>query len=92
MTMSITVVDLTKLKDSAKTCLFEGQIVAHGEKRFHHVCKYDDGTIDMIPLIQYKRKTPNIERYRELDGRLMRSIWSTIRPGPWITNRCSPEG
>lgn len=63
MTMSITVVDPTKLKDPSKTCTFEGQIVDHDEKQFSHVCRYDDGTTEMIPLTQYKRTTPNIERY-----------------------------
>ena len=63
MTMSITVVDPTKLRDPNRICVSEGQIVAHEDAQFYHVCKYNIGEDEMIPLMQYKRTTPRIERY-----------------------------
>ena len=58
MTMSIIVVHLTKLKDPERTCISEGQIIAHEDAQFYHVCKYDIGADEMIPLVQYKQKSP----------------------------------
>ena len=52
-----------QLRDPKRICVSEGQIVAHEDAQFYHVCKYDIGEDEMIPLVQYKRKAPRIERY-----------------------------
>jgi len=61
--MKITAIDPSKLKIESKVCVNKAHIVSHKDKSFYHVCKYDDGLVEMIPLQKYSHKTPTIERY-----------------------------
>ena len=61
--MKITAIDPSKLKIQSKVCVTEAHIVSHQDQSYYHLCQYDDGVIEKIPLQKYSHKTPSIERY-----------------------------
>ncbi len=61
--MGITVVDQSKLRDPSRVCESEHLLLSHKTKSYSHVARYTTGDNDVIPLICFHRKQPQLERY-----------------------------